>query len=51
MLAVTTYEWLKSANVLAAVMWVGGAVMLTATALTLTEKAEPAVRTAPDPVP
>ena len=30
---------------------VGGAVMLTATALTLTEKAEPAVRTAPDPVP
>jgi uncharacterized membrane protein len=29
MLAVTTYEWLKTAHVLAAVMWVGGNVMLT----------------------
>ncbi len=29
MLAVTTYYWLESAHVLAAVMWVGGAVMLT----------------------
>lgn len=33
MLAVTTYEWLKSAHVLAAVMWVGGDVMLTLLAL------------------
>jgi uncharacterized membrane protein len=32
-LAVTTYEWLKSAHVLAAVMWVGGDVMLTLLAL------------------
>jgi uncharacterized membrane protein len=29
MVAVTTYEWLKSAHVLASVMWVGGGVMLT----------------------
>jgi len=29
MLAVTTYEWLKAADVLAVVMWVGGGVMLT----------------------
>jgi len=28
-LAVTTYDWLMTAHVLAAVMWVGGAVMLT----------------------
>lgn len=33
MLAVTTYEWLKSAHVIAAVMWVGGDVMLTLLAL------------------
>lgn len=33
MLAITTYEWLLSAHVLAAVMWVGGAVMLTLLAL------------------
>jgi uncharacterized membrane protein len=32
-LAITTYEWLKSAHVLAAVMWVGGDVMLTLLAL------------------
>ncbi|HST26042.1 MAG TPA: hypothetical protein VLJ76_08620 [Gaiellaceae bacterium] len=29
MLAVTTYDWLLTVHVLAAVMWVGGAVMLT----------------------
>ena len=29
MLAIETYFWLKSVHVLAAVMWVGGAVMLT----------------------
>ena len=29
MLAIDTYSWLKSVHVLAAVMWVGGAVMLT----------------------
>ena len=29
MLAVTTYNWLAAAHVLAAVMWVGGGVMLT----------------------
>lgn len=29
MLAVTTYEWFESAHVVAAVMWVGGGVMLT----------------------
>ena len=28
-LAIQTYDWLKSVHVLAAVMWVGGAVMLT----------------------
>lgn len=33
MLAITTYEWLMSAHVLAAVMWVGGNVMLTLLAL------------------
>ncbi len=33
MLAITTYEWLKTAHVLAAVMWVGGGVMLTLLAL------------------
>jgi uncharacterized membrane protein len=33
MLAVTTYEWLKTAHVLAVVMWVGGGVMLTLLAL------------------
>jgi hypothetical protein len=32
-LAITTYEWLMSAHVLAAVMWVGGNVMLTLLAL------------------
>jgi len=32
-LAVTTYEWFKTAHVLAAVMWVGGSVMLTLIAL------------------
>jgi hypothetical protein len=32
-LAVTTYEWLTSAHVIAAVMWVGGDVMLTLLAL------------------
>jgi uncharacterized membrane protein len=38
-LAITTYEWLKSAHVLAAVMWVGGNVMLTLLALlTLAER-------------
>lgn len=29
MLAIQTYSWLKSVHVLAAVMWVGGSVMLT----------------------
>ena len=33
MLAVTTYEWFKTAHVLAVVMWVGGGVMLTLLAL------------------
>lgn len=33
MLAITTYSWLKSAHVLAGVMWVGGSVMLTLLAL------------------
>jgi uncharacterized membrane protein len=32
-LAVTTYDWLKSGHVIAAVMWVGGDVMLTLLAL------------------
>jgi uncharacterized membrane protein len=33
MLAVTTYEWLKAAHVLAVVMWVGGGVVITLLAL------------------
>ena len=33
MLAIETYYWLKSVHVLAAVMWVGGSVMLTLLAL------------------
>ena len=39
MLAIDTYFWLKSVHVLAAVMWVGGAVMLTLLGLlTLAER-------------
>ena len=33
LLAIATYEWLKSAHVLAAVLWVGGNAMLTLLAL------------------
>jgi hypothetical protein len=32
-LAITTYEWLKTGHVLAAVLWVGGSAMLTLLAL------------------
>jgi uncharacterized membrane protein len=38
MLAITTYNWIKSFHVLSAVLWVGGGVMLTTLAL-LTQRA------------
>lgn len=41
MLAITTYEWLKAAHVLAAVMWVGGSVMLTLLALLTVAERDP----------
>jgi uncharacterized membrane protein len=41
MLAITTYEWLKAAHVVAAVMWVGGAVMLTLLALLTIAERDP----------
>jgi uncharacterized membrane protein len=41
MLAIETYFWLKSVHVLAAVMWVGGSVMLTLLALMTIAEHEP----------
>jgi len=41
-LAVTTYEWFKTAHVLAVVMWVGGGVMLTLLALMTIALKDPA---------